>query len=99
MMRNRLASHANALAGRARQEAENRLDSLRLAAEAELEAQRNRLEEEARSRVTDILTGGEADSTALIPLDSLKKAGEGKLRDQVRGLLGRKKKRINNEEG
>ncbi len=99
LVQSRLNARATALADGARAEAQARLDSLenaaRLKAEAELEAQRQLVEEKAAEEAKKLL-GGVVDSTTMATdLDSLKEKGGEVLKNRLKGLLGRKKKKKN----
>ncbi len=96
MFTSRLEARALALVQGARLEAQAKIDSLenetRLKAEAELDAQRVKLEDAAKERANELL-GGVVDSSGVSSeVDSLKEKGGEVLKDRLKGLLKRKKK-------
>ncbi|MFK7846561.1 MAG: AsmA-like C-terminal region-containing protein [Rhodothermales bacterium] len=98
MLKSRLNARASALADGARAEAQARLDSLenaaRVKAEAELAEQKRLLEEKAKDEANKLLEGVIGDSTGMATnIDSLKEKGGEVLKDRLKGLLNRKKKK------
>ncbi|MEM8487721.1 MAG: AsmA-like C-terminal region-containing protein [Bacteroidota bacterium] len=97
LLRSRLDARASALADGARSEAQARLDSLesaaKMKAEAELAEQKRLLEEKAAEEAKKLLSGVVDSSAISTDLDSLKEKGGEVLKDRLKGLLGRKKKK------